>query len=239
MKPTLIIDADDTLWESEIYYVRCIADFRELMAAQGFDRREAAQTADAVEHERVPLVGYGPWEFARNLVIAYEWLCERYGRTAEDEVSEAVWEIARAVTEPPIELLDGVAEVLPRLSEHFRLLLLTKGNREVQEGKLERSGLTHYFDGVHVVREKDAEVIRGLMADYGLQPELTWAVGNSPRSDINPALEVGIGAVYIPHPNTWSLEQEEIADPERVTVLNSFRELAGLFFAAEEVDNEQ
>jgi putative hydrolase of the HAD superfamily len=88
------------------------------------------------------------------------------------------------------------------------------------------------FDGVHVVTEKNAEVIRRLVAHYGLPPEQTWMVGNSPRSDINPALEAGIGAIYVPHPSTWQFEQEEIADPQRVTVLRHFGELdARLGFA--------
>ena len=96
-----------------------------------------------------------------------------------------------------------------------------------------RSGLGHFFDGVHIVLEKDADVIRGLVAEYGLQPEQTWMVGNSPRSDINPALEAGIGAIYIPRPNTWKLEHEEIAEPEQVIVLNSFGELVALLVNAE------
>ena len=199
------------------------------MAELGFDREEAERTVDEVEQERVPLVGYGPREFSRNLVIAYERLCQRYGRSVKEDVSSAVWEMGQMVLEPPNVLLKGVAEALPWLSQRFRLLLLTKGDREVQVGKLGRSGLAHHFEGVHIVPEKDAEVLRGLMADYGLQPEMTWMVGNSPRSDINPALEAGIGAVYIPHSNTWSFEQQEIADPERVVVLESFGELQRLF----------
>jgi putative hydrolase of the HAD superfamily len=229
MKPTLIIDADDTLWETEIYYERCIADFGELMGSLGFDRAEAERTVDEVEHERVPLVGYGPHEFAHNVVIAYERLCERYGRSVEEEVTEAAHQIGLVVLEPPIEFLDGVTETLPWLGERFRLILLTKGDQEVQEGKLERSGLGHHFEGVHVVHEKDGKVLRELIADYGLSPETTWMVGNSPRSDINPALEAGIGAVHIPHSNTWSFEQQEIADPERVVVLKSFGGLIKLF----------
>jgi len=199
------------------------------MVAQGFGREEAKRIADAVERERIPQVGYAPEEFARSLVIAYQRLCESHDRPIEDEVSDAVWEIGQAVIEYPIVLLDGVAETLARLSGHCRLLLLTKGDREAQESKLARSGLGHLFDGVHIVPEKDAEVIRGLVAEYGLQPEQTWMVGNSPRSDINPALEAGIGAIYVPHPNTWKLEHEEIADPERMITLNRFKELAALF----------
>jgi putative hydrolase of the HAD superfamily len=148
-------------------------------------------------------------------------------------VSAAVWEIGQAVIEYPIVLLDGVAETLARLSGPCRLLLLTKGGRENQESKLARSGLGHLFDGVHIVPEKDAEVIRGLLAHYGLEPEQTWMVGNSPRSDINPALEAGVGAIYVPHPNTWKLEHEEIAEPEQVIILNGFGELTALFANAE------
>jgi putative hydrolase of the HAD superfamily len=203
MKLTLIIDADDTLWENNIYYEQCIAAFVELMVAQGLGREEAERSVDAVERERIPQVGYAPEEFARSLLIAYQRLCRSYDRPVEDEVSNAVWEIGQAVIEYPIVLLDGVTETLARLSGRFRLLLLTKGDREAQESKVARSGLGHLFDGVHIVPEKDAEVIRGLVAEYGLHPERTWMVGNSPRSDINPALEAGIGAIYVPHPNTW------------------------------------
>ena len=233
MKPTLIVDADDTLWENNIYYEQCTAAFAELMAAQGFGLEEAAQTADAVERERVPVVGYAPEEFARSLLVAYQRLCERYGRPVVDQVADAVWEIGRMVVDYPIVLLEGVPETLARLRDRCRLLLLTKGNREVQESKLARSGLGHFFDGVHVVAEKDAGVLRELVAHYGLRAEHTWMVGNSPRSDINPALEAGIGAIYVPHPNTWQLEQEEIADLERVIVVRRFGELDALFREAE------
>jgi putative hydrolase of the HAD superfamily len=233
MKPTLIVDADDTLWENNIYYEQCIAAFVKLMVAQGFGQEEAERIVDAVERERIPQVGYAPEEFARSLVIAYQRLCESYDRPIEDGVSDAVWEIGRAVIEYPIVLLEGVLETLARLSDRFRLLLLTKGDREAQESKVARSGLGHLFDGVHIVPEKGADVIRRLVAEYGLQPEQTWMVGNSPRSDINPALEAGIGAIYVPHPNTWKLELEEIAGTERVIVLKCFGELATLFLNAE------
>ncbi len=229
MKPTLIIDADDTLWENNIFYEQCIAAFAELMVAQGFGQEEAERTADVVERERIPQVGYAPEEFARSLVVAYQLLCESHGRPIEDEVSNAVWEIGRAVIEYPIVLLEGVAETLAQLSGCCHLLLLTKGDLDVQESKLARSGLGYLFDGVHIVSEKNADVIRELVAGYGLRPEQTWVVGNSPRSDINPALEAGVGAIYVPHPNTWTLEVEEIADLKRVIVLKRFKELDALF----------
>jgi putative hydrolase of the HAD superfamily len=229
MKPTLIIDADDTLWENEAYYQQCAAEFGELMAKLGIDPTDAKQTLDDVERVRVLLTGYGPVQFIENMVIAYQQLCERHGLSVSDEVSDGVREIGQLVMDFPITLLDGVEETLARLNGHYRLLLLTKGDQQVQEDKVARSGLGRFFDGVHVVPEKDAQVFRELMAEYGLEPGRTWMIGNSPRSDINPALEAGIGAVHIPHSTTWVLEREEIATSERVVVLDSFGELTSLF----------
>jgi putative hydrolase of the HAD superfamily len=85
------------------------------------------------------------------------------------------------------------------------------------------------FDAVHVVHEKDADVLRSIIARYGLELEQTWMIGNSPKSDINPAVEAGMGAIYVPHALTWDMEQEEIADPSRVTELRAFGDLVDLF----------
>jgi putative hydrolase of the HAD superfamily len=144
-------------------------------------------------------------------------------------VAAAAAAIGQWAAEYPIVLLDGVEETLEQLSRRFRLLLLTKGDPHVQEDKLDRSGLRHFFEEIHVVREKDTSVFQWLISRYELAPERTWMVGNSPRSDINPAVEAGIGAVYVPHPNTWTLEVEEVAEPEKVVVLRSFRELLQAF----------
>jgi len=234
---TLIIDADDTLWENNIYYEECLAQFMALMDEEGFDPGEAAETMSAVERERVPEVGYAPEEFARSLVVTYERLCEHHGRPVDATVAEAVFEIGMTVVDYPMVLLDGVEETLERLDGRYRLLLLTKGDQDVQRKKLARSGLRRYFDEVHVVAEKDADVFRNLVARYDLRPERTWMVGNSPRSDINPAVEAGIGAVYVPHPNTWTLEVEDVVDSERVTVLRAFDELSA--FVARSEDGEE
>jgi putative hydrolase of the HAD superfamily len=236
---TLLVDADDTLWENNIFYEQCLADFAALMAEHGFDRDEAEHTADVVERERIPQVGYAVEEFARSLVIAYQQLCDRHDRPFSDDVAAAAMEIGMMPAEYPIVLLDGVEEALERLSRRFRLLLLTKGDPLVQEDKLARSGLGRFFDHVHVVPEKDAQVFRSMIAQHDLQPEQTWMVGNSPRSDINPAVEAGIGAIYVPHPNTWTLEVEEVVDSHRVTLLHSFGELAAFFSDCESGEQGQ
>ncbi len=230
---TVIIDADDTLWENNIYYEECLAEFTALMVEEGFDPHEVEEMMSVVERERVPEVGYAPQEFARSLVVTYERLCRQHGRSADTAVAEAVHDVGMTVVDYPMVVLDGVEATLERLDGRYRLLLLTKGDREVQRQKLARSGLGRYFHGVHVVAEKDADVFRDLVARYDLRPDRTWMVGNSPRSDINPAVEAGIGAVYVPHPNTWDLEVEDLVDSERVTVLSSFAELTAFLAPSE------
>lgn len=226
---TLILDADDTLWENNVFYEEATDAFARRMADEGFDESEARQVLDQVERERVPLVGYAPLEFVNSMVIAYERLCQAHGRSSRAEVAAEVEAIARQVIDYPMILLDGVADTLPRLHRYCRLILLTKGNTDAQQSKIDRSGLAPYFEAVHIVAEKDADVLRDLLARYGLDPARTWMVGNSPRSDINPALTAGLRAVYIPYHRPWHWEHAPLLDPTRVVTLSRFSELLDLF----------
>lgn len=235
-RPTLILDADDTLWENNIFYEEVRDTFADRMVREGFDRLEAQQAVDQVERERVPLVGYSPQEFVRSVVIAYRRLCEQRGRQPRPELAAEVEAIGRRVTECPIVLLDGVAEALPHLHRRCQLILLTKGDPQVQQSKVDRSGLASYFAAIHVVPEKGPKVLRELIARHDLDPRRTWMVGNSPRSDVNPALEARIGAVHIPHPVPWAFEDVSIADRDRVVTLSSFSDLLALFPELEDAE---
>jgi putative hydrolase of the HAD superfamily len=235
-RPTLILDADDTLWENNVYYEQVTDAFAERMAREGFDRAEARETFVQIEHDRVPLFGYAPEEFVRSMVIAYRCLCERHGRRPRADVEAEVGALGRLVAEYPMVLLEGVAEALPRLGRHCRLILLTKGDPQTQQSKVDRSGLAAHFEAVHVVPEKGAEVLRDLLARHGLNPRRTWMVGNSPRSDINPALEVGIGAIFIPYAVPWTFDEVPVTDPSRVVTVQRFSDLLDLFPEPEDTE---
>ncbi len=225
----LILDADDTLWENNVFYEEAIDAFAARMAAEGFDPQRARQTLAETEHERVPIYGYAPQEFVRCMQVAYQRLCREDGRLPRPEVEAEIEAIGQRVIEYPIILLDGVAETVARLARYCRLFLLTKGDPEVQRRKVERSGLAPYFEAIHIVPEKGPEVLQGLLARHNLDPARTWMVGNSPRSDVNPALAVGIGAVHIPYHRPWAFEEVPVADPERTVTLKRFTELLHLF----------
>ncbi len=233
-KVALILDADDTLWESNLFYEEATDAFAERMAREGFDPQRARETLARIEQERVPIYGYAPREFARSLVLTYQRLCREDGRPPCPEVEAEVEAIGNRVVEYPIILLDGVAETIAALSRHCRLFLLTKGAPEVQRSKVERSGLAPHFEAVHIVPEKGPEVLRDLLARHHLDPRRTWMVGNSPRSDVNPALAAGIGAIHIPYHRPWSFEEVPIADPERVITIHRFSDLLQLFHPPEE-----
>jgi putative hydrolase of the HAD superfamily len=202
---TLLIDADDTLWENNIYFERAIAAFISYIDHKEYTREKVRETLNEVERENVREHGYGLVSFRRALVTCFERLTTS---PVTEEKHERIMSFAQSIADQEIELLEGVAETLPVLASRHRLILMTKGNEAEQADKLTRSGLTAHFTGVEVPREKDPDAYRKVCAKYELAPHTTWMIGNSPRSDINPALACGLHAVYIHHPHTWVLEHE-------------------------------
>jgi putative hydrolase of the HAD superfamily len=129
-----------------------------------------------------------------------------------------------------VELMDGVADTLPFLAEHHELTLCTKGDVHEQTRKIDLSGLRQLFAHCEIVKEKNPEAYQRLADVRGFDRGRTWMIGNSPKSDINPALEAGLGAVFVPHQRTWTLERAEIRkDHSRLRVVNSFRDLRDMF----------
>ncbi len=207
----LLIDADDTLWENNIYFEQAIADFMRLLNHQEMSPQEVRLFLNQVERETILERGYGAHSFAHSLVTTFERLADR---PVTPEMHEFVWGFAHWVATCPIELIAGVAETLDHLTcRRHHLILMTKGNFAEQSGKVERSGLKEYFAAVEIVAEKDMPTYREIVRKYALEPAATWMVGNSPRSDINPALAAGINAVFVPHDNTWVLEHETVNPP--------------------------
>jgi putative hydrolase of the HAD superfamily len=106
--------------------------------------------------------------------------------------------------------MSGVQETLNYLTPRHQLILLTKGDEEEQKLKVENSGLAMHFASILIVAEKDQTTYHQLVSSMDLDPARTWMIGNSPRSDINPALAAGLNAVFIPHPHTWLLEIQDV-----------------------------
>lgn len=224
---TLIIDGDDTLWENNVYFEQAIEDFIDFLDHSRLSRTQVRAVLDEVERLNSRVHGYGSAAFARNLRETFDRLAERQ---IEQTDTDHIMGLARRIVREELELLPGVPQTLDTLKTRHRLLLFTKGEWEEQRLKVERSGVADRFERVTVAREKDATAYRELLHDCEIDPGEAWMIGNSPRSDILPALEAGLRAVYIPHEHTWSLERAELPiDDPRLLVLRAFSELAEYF----------
>lgn len=203
----LLIDADDTLWANNVYFERAIAAFISFLNHQEYTREEVREVLNEVERECIVSHGYGLSSFAHALTGTFERLSVE---PLTPELHETIHALAHTIAEHPIEIFDGVAETLDYLKEKHHLIMVTKGNITEQSAKVERSGLKDYFSAVEIVAEKDPGAYVSLVDKYGLAKDSTWMVGNSPKSDINPALAAGLNAVFVPHDMTWILEQDEV-----------------------------
>jgi putative hydrolase of the HAD superfamily len=222
---TLLIDADDTLWENNIYFERAIVNFISFLNHHEFTPQQVREVLNQVERESIVTHGYGLHSFAHALVNTFE-------RLSVEPITPALHEtihgFAHTIAEHPVEIIEGVADTLAHLSSRHHLILMTKGNPTEQTGKVERSGLKKFFTAVEVVAEKNPSAYETVLQKYGLAKDATWMVGNSPKSDINPALACGINAAFVPHDNTWILEHEEVAQPRngsKLLILERFEDL--------------
>ena len=206
----LLIDADDTLWENNIYFERAIAAFISYLDHRVHTSEEVREHLNAVERSTIAERGYGLNSFRHSLVACFEQLS---AAPVTPERHERIVSFAQSIADQEIELLPSVALTLADLARRNRLILVTKGNVQEQQDKLSRSGLAHLFERVEVLPEKDVEAYRALSSRHGCEAASTWMIGNSPRSDINPALAAGLHAVFIPHDYTWVLEHETVDQP--------------------------
>jgi putative hydrolase of the HAD superfamily len=204
---TLLIDADDTLWENNVYFERAIAKFISYLDHKEHSPQEVRLVLNEVERHNIVKHGYGLHSFAHALVDTFEKLSVD---PVTPQMHEMIRSFAHEIAAHPMEIISGVQETLQYLAEKHHLILMTKGNFTEQSGKIERSGLKDYFSAVEIVPEKDIPTYKTIITKYGLPRETSWMVGNSPKSDINPALAAGINAVFVPHDNTWILEHEEV-----------------------------
>ena len=226
---TLLIDADDTLWENNIYFERAIARFISFLNHEDYSPQQVREVLNDAERDSIVKHGYGLHSFAHSLVATFEKLSVE---PITPELHERIHSFAHQIADHPIEIMAGVAETLNYLSGRHHVIMMTKGHPREQSGKVERSGLKEYFAAVEIVPEKDEQCYRAVIGKYGLAPGTTWMVGNSPKSDINPALAAGLHAVFVPHGNTWILEHEELAaapTSQRLLVVEQFADLRAHF----------
>ncbi len=226
----IIFDADDTLWENNIYYVQATTDFFDVIEAGGFDRSDIQKAFDDLELKVVKERGYG----SHNFVYILEELFARYNTKSSVPLDEQRFRfITKRFKEHPTnipQLFPGVIETLRYLKTKYKLYVLTKGEYNEQQGKILRAGVHECVQEYFILPEKNDAAYHRLMEKYNWQPYETCMVGNSPKSDINPALRQGMFAIHIPYRDTWKLDDEPIEPAAgRFMELDRFEALRDVF----------
>jgi putative hydrolase of the HAD superfamily len=223
----LLIDADDTLWENNIFFETTIDDFVSRLEHLGYTREYIRHILNETERRNIRQHGYGVRSFRRSLEETYMKLA---GNAARREIVQQIEKMATELETTPPHILEGVPDTLAYLADNHRLILFTKGEAAEQAAKVERSGLQTYFDAIEIVLEKDSGTYERMVEQFKIVKSHGWMVGNSPRSDINPALQAGLNAVFIPHPTTWELEKTEVESGSgKLLILSGFRDLRAHF----------
>ena len=216
---TIGFDADDTLWHNERFFKLTQDRFEDLLADYT-DRTMLSERLIEAEKRNIGHYGFGVKGFVLSMI---ETAIEVTDKKVPASVISDLLAVGQDMLAHPIELLPGVSEVIAHVAEQHQVLLITKGDLLDQERKLAQSGLGDHFDGVEIVSEKHAATYHRIFSDYGGQPERAMMIGNSLKSDVLPALEIGAWGIHVPYDLTWALEHaEKPSDQPR------FRELPDL-----------
>ncbi len=207
---TIGLDADDTLWESEVHFVDVEDRFRALIARYD-PSRDIQEHLLAVEQRNLEVFGYGVKSFTLSMIETAIQLTD--GAVHADDVHRIV-EWGKEMMHHPVALLPGVRDTVDALRDEYQLVIITKGDLLHQEAKVAQSGLADLVDGVEVVSEKDASSYRRVLQRHDVDAQQFVMVGNSVRSDVLPVLEIGGRAIHIPAGSTWQYELDHHGTPE-------------------------
>jgi putative hydrolase of the HAD superfamily len=200
----LALDADDTLWMNEPIFTKTQDACKAIV--QPFIADDVALDAKLYEYEKknLALFGYGIKGFTLSMI---ETVIELSAGKVSGAAIQQIIELGKDMLQHPVHLLETVEKSVKKLSEHFVLMVITKGDLFDQENKLARSGIADYFQLVEIVSEKNESTYRSLLERHNISPSEFCMVGNSLKSDILPVLQVGAQAVHIPYHTTWELEK--------------------------------
>lgn len=199
----IAFDADDTLWANEPYFRETEDKFCALVEdflPQHSTMKELFRT----EIENLPIYGYGIKAFILSMV---ETVLRISDHRINPEVISEIIRLGKEMLDKPIELLEGVEEVLESLKGKYRLVVATKGDLLDQERKLKKSGLAAYFHHIEIMSDKQVADYQKLIKHLDCQPENFLMLGNSLKSDVLPVLEIGGYAAHVPYHITWEHEQ--------------------------------
>ncbi len=220
----LLLDADDTLWESALFFERTEHDFLSVMTTLGAPEDEVRRTVHKRDIERLSVTGYG----ARPYIDTLRLIMREIVNEPPSWAITAMDNIQSNLLEHPVILLPGVQSTLENIKNipNIRTIVYTMGEKDHQTDKFNRSGLIKLVDELRIVPRKNVNALEDILASAGIESGNCIIVGNSPRSDVNPALSLGAFAIHLLRDRTWAAEREDFIEPGKVITIEDFSELS-------------
>ncbi|MBI9050665.1 MAG: HAD family hydrolase [Anaerolineaceae bacterium] len=229
----IAFDADDTLWENEVLYIKIQEQFVDILSPYG-NKEEIFDHLLETETKNVPLYGYGIKSFGLSLI-------ETAITTSKQQLPSAkiaeILDMIRYMLTYKLAVYEGVEETLQHLSKQYPLLMITKGDLLDQDLKVERSGLRKYFKGIEIVATKEESTYQEIMQRYQVAPQHFMMVGNSLRSDVLPVIALGGTGVYYENSVSWAHEHE-IDPAHQVLTYQSIHHLTEVVALVETLNNQ-
>ena len=217
----IAFDADDTLWVNEPYFQETEHKFCALLEDY-LPHHSVSQELFKTEMQNLALYGYGVKSFMLSMI---ETALRVSNNTVGLPTIEKAIQYGKDLLDKPIELLDGIEDVLQTLKNKYRLVVATKGDLLDQERKLKKSGLEHYFHHIEIMSDKQEKDYIKLIKHLDIKPEEFLMIGNSLKSDVIPVLAIGGHAVHVPYHTTWAHEKvDQIIEHERFSQVTTIRE---------------
>ncbi|NVK52602.1 MAG: HAD family hydrolase [Flavobacteriaceae bacterium] len=222
----IAFDADDTLWVNETYFRAAEQQFAKLLSRYETENK-IDQELFKTEIKNLALYGYGVKGFMLSMI---ECALELSNYSINPKLLNDILNIGKEMLDKPIELLEGVEEVLKSLYGNYKLIVATKGDLLDQERKLEKSGLLRYFHHIEVMSEKNKAGYKKLLAHLDIHANELLMIGNSLKSDVLPLINIGASAIHVPFHTTWA--HEEVSEKEQrninYKIINNLKELVSI-----------
>ena len=224
----LFFDGDDTLWKMQDAYDEAKLLFSRLLNSIGIPDRNVIHELDALDAQRVAVRGFTNERFLESMLILYAQLSTKYGLPWQTQVEKEIQNISLLLYRPP-ELFEDTLSTLNSLEGKFQLYLYSAGNPRVQKTKINHLKLLKYFKKVYIVNRKNEDILQRIIRKEALSPERAWIIGNSLRSDIIPAIGIGLNAIYIPR-GDWKYDEEAkgVDGENRYYTVNTLSEAASI-----------
>lgn len=202
----IAFDADDTLWINEPHYQKAEDKFSAMMI-DFLPKHGISKELLTIEIANIPHYGYGAKSFMLSMIEA---AIKISNNKISTKAIQQIIEIGKDLIDEPIEVLDGVKDVLDTLKSSYRLIMATKGDLLDQEKKLAKSGLSEFFHHTEIVSEKNEAEYTRIIKHLDVQPDNFVMIGNSLKSDIIPIINIGGYGFHVPYKTTWEYEKVDV-----------------------------